>query len=342
MGKNPIPVFVNPNSMESAAAPSLGAQTEFERARRSAMRNVSSNRSRLKYWQPASELANYITGYHLYDTHGAPGERFTDVLLPAWANIRVSLDGEPWSVRLGRRTFFPEQSSIFGPASHAGYVDFGRGTLVGFGITPIGWACLFDANAQEFANKVSPLDQLLGAEAATLSAALVAGGDPPAVFDHWLIDRLAQCQPEAESIGRLFELIADPQIATVATLVERISLSERRLIRLCQRHFGFGPKSLLRRGRFLRALINIQTLKRGEWARAAADAGYHDQSHFLRDCHLFLDMSLSDFLRLPKPMAEASFQLRTEMHGAPIQGLHDISYDGKAAPGPSGELTGQV
>ncbi len=291
------------------------------------MQDVTSNRFFLEYWNPAPPLAAYISGYHRYHIGLKAGERFNDVFFPGWTNIRFVVGADPWSVRFGRRSFFPGQASLFGATSHAGYVDAGSGTLIGIGITPIGWGRLFCRGADEFADKVAPLDRLLGTEAATLNTALVEGRHPPDLFDGWLLDRLERSSPETERIGEIFTLIADPQIATVASLVERTAMPERQLTRLTRRHFGFAPKLLLRRSRFLRGLMAIQKLERGGWARAAATAGYHDQSHFLRDCHLFLDMSLGEFVRLPKPMAEISQQLRTQSLGAPIQALHALSRD---------------
>ena len=60
----------------------------------------------------------------------------------------------------------------------------------------------------------------------------------------------------------------------------------------------------------------------GHWSDARGPAGYWDQSHFLRDCRLFLDMPLGAFVALPKPMAELSIKRRSETLGAPAQALH--------------------
>jgi hypothetical protein len=51
------------------------------------------------------------------------------------------------------------------------------------------------------------------------------------------------------------------------------------------------------------------------------EASYCDHSHFNRDSQEFLGMSPGEFLRMPKPMNEASARLRTRILGAPAQAL---------------------
>ena len=246
------------------------------------------------------------------------------MFFPAWVNMRFAIDADPWTVRIGPRLFNPEEPALFGPTSRSGYVDTGSGALIGIGFTPMGWARLFARDASRFADRVSPLAEAIGHEANELSAALREQCHPPEIFDAWLCDRLTRSEPEPELVAQVLEQIGDPGVTTVATLAANVGMAERLLERFIRRNFGFTPKLLLRRGRFLRALMKIQGLERGTWSSAVSAAGYYDQSHFLRDCRLFLGMPLSKFTSLPKPIAAASLRLRAQALGAPIQALHRV------------------
>ncbi|MER7163197.1 helix-turn-helix domain-containing protein, partial [Streptomyces lydicus] len=67
----------------------------------------------------------------------------------------------------------------------------------------------------------------------------------------------------------------------VAEVALSVALSERQLHRLSLDAFGYGPKTLARVLRLVRAL----DLARAEvpWAEVAARAGYADQAHLARE-----------------------------------------------------------
>lgn len=69
----------------------------------------------------------------------------------------------------------------------------------------------------------------------------------------------------------------------VSTLAARIGFSERHLLRRCTDALGYGPKTLERILRFQR-FLELGRGSRGSLARLAAEAGYADQSHLVRDC----------------------------------------------------------
>jgi hypothetical protein len=281
------------------------------------------DRFAVRFWRPDAKLAAYVSGYHLYSIRLAPGERVDDVFFPAWINMRFTIDADPWRVRFGRRLFDPvPAAALFGPTSHAGYSNGGSGTLIGAGITPAGWARLFARDASIFADRVVPLDRLIGADASLLAARLAAGAPPAKLFDNWFLDRLDASVPEPAEVGALFAALGDPAMVRVAGVEDRLGVAGRALNRLSRASFGFTPKLLLRRARFMRALMGAVALGRGRWSEALAPAGYYDQSHFLRDCRLFLDMPLGEFDAQHKPLAELSMRLRTERLGAPAQALH--------------------
>lgn len=290
-------------------------------------------RSEVTFWRPDPKLARFVSGYHRYAIGGAPGARVQDVFYPAWTNLRFTFDAEgPWSVRIRRRPFdrVPE-NALFGPTSHAGYVEAPRGWMVGAGITPAGWARLFGGDASAIADRIVPLNTVVG-DADALRQAVAAADTPNAAFDRWLLDRLAARLPADPAVDTIFEQINDPAVVEIVTLAARTGLSPRALLRVTRNNFGFPPKLLLRRARFLRALIAASASDRGGWAEAARAAGYWDGSHFLRDCHLFLDRKLSDFVAMEKPLNRLSTTARNAALGAPMQSLHAPSASPSSLP----------
>lgn len=283
---------------------------------------------RLSIWYapPAPHLARYLTAYDAYDARLAAGEEGADVFPPAWGAIRFRTGATDWGVRIGRRRFDPGPAdALFGPTSHAGFSRFGPGRMVCVGLTPLGWARFVRRDASLHADRITPLGAVWPERAAALRAAVEGADDPAAAFDGFFTDLLDHSAPEDDAVGRLLALLLDPEVATIADLAERMGLPPRTVARLSTVHFGFTPKLLLRRARFMRALIRMLGTGRGGWKAIAGEAGYHDQSHLVRDCQLFLDMPMSAFVQRPKPLFEASLRLRMAVLGTPAQALHPVA-----------------
>lgn len=277
---------------------------------------------RLTYWEPDPRLARYVSGYHRYEVDLPPGATFSDAFFPGWANLRFTEPVGAWGIRLGRRTVDPVPAqALFGPSSQVGYASGRSGAVTGAGLTPLGWAVLVGGDASDHANRVVPLAQLLGDEARALAERLV-GDDPAEIFDGWFLERLARAEAEPDGVASILAFLAAPGQCRVADLAARTGLSHRPLLQLTKAHFGFPPKLLLRRARFVSALMAMMGQRQGSWARAVSGAGYFDQSHFVRDCRFFLGRPLRDFMGMPKTMMELSMALRARALGAPAQVLH--------------------
>ena len=71
--------------------------------------------------------------------------------------------------------------------------------------------------------------------------------------------------------------------ATIRGLADEIGVTQKRLVRTFQERVGLKPKTLARIFRFQSVLRKLEQDSRVSWAFIAQDAGYFDQSHFIRD-----------------------------------------------------------
>jgi AraC-like DNA-binding protein len=142
-------------------------------------------------------------------------------------------------------------------------------------------------------------------------------------IDVFLLAMLDQ-RPPAEDEARIkaaHGALVDLDSGTVSEFAERIGLSPRSLERLSLRAFGFSPKLLLRRQRFLRSLAQFMLDPSLSWIRTL-DCQYVDQAHFVRDFKRFMTMSPSAYAALEHPVLRAAAQARTAAAGAAVQALH--------------------
>ncbi|NES15787.1 MULTISPECIES: AraC family transcriptional regulator [Micromonospora] len=102
-----------------------------------------------------------------------------------------------------------------------------------------------------------------------------------------LDDLLTAGRPEpdplaAEATALVEEIRADRSILRVDDFARRHGVSTRRLQRLFTDHVGVGPKWVIRRYRLQEA---IEQAAAGplDWSRVAADLGYADQAHLVRE-----------------------------------------------------------
>lgn len=282
----------------------------------------------IRYDQPDPAIACYVTGYHVYASFGASAAAMENHFLPGTANVRVSLNAGPIGVTIARRRFAPTPvASLYGPTSHVLHARTNGGTMIGMGISAAGWARFFPQAASRFRNQIVPLADLWG-EAMTddLVRALAASDrehEVKGILDAFLARMMGPPHPDEEVVRRLMTLIVDEETNDLATAAARIGIEPHRLRRIATRHFGFPPKMLLIRARFLRSLLRLVE------AGPAADysmvgPGYFDASHFLRDANRFLGMTPKRFMALPNPFLSASLRARNAVLGTATQALHDI------------------
>ncbi|MBU1377467.1 MAG: helix-turn-helix domain-containing protein [Alphaproteobacteria bacterium] len=196
--------------------------------------------------------------------------------------------------------------------------------MLGAGLTPLGWATMFDAEAAGMANQVRTLGDFVGpADADGLYADLMAAPDDAgiaAVLDAWFIARDAARPPADPRIAVVHRELLEPH-EDVASLAAAVEVSERTLHRLCDRAFGFTPKQLLRQKRFLRTLERVRGVL-DQPLSGVIDDGYYDQAHFNRDFRQFMGMTPTEYFNSPREIMRRSAVLRRELNGLGLQGLH--------------------
>ena len=268
-----------------------------------------------EYMSTSPRLQRYFAGVFLIEIEVEGDGFIEDFMFPDWATLRfnhVPLVGGATrgGQALGKATF-----SVSGPRTQEAYLRTGTIRQWGVLLHPLGWALLVGAPAHEYANRLADgMTDPAFAKFRPLAETLF-GPEPDRQGE---LDRLTGFfdgleplrDPSARSIAEVYEALYDPEIDTVPELVERSGVSRRTLERLCQRAFGFSPKTLLRRQRFLRSLTAFTVDPTLRWM-GAMDAAYHDQAQFVRDFREFMGMTPSEYGQLSKPVVEPVIRERT-------------------------------
>ena len=236
-------------------------------------------------YQPATVLQPYVTFYY-FVTAGGP---MTDFLYPEWGNVRFVLDGD-WQATVGSGVDTPARARLYGHTDRCGRVVTSGGRVVGFGLTPLGWHRMLGTDASTMANRAIDLGNSFGSATPALDTAL-AIGDPVAAVN--AADRAllayAHHRPSDDPLIVSVCRILHDRPPDVAAFAAAAGISLRTLHRACLRTFGFPPKRLLRRQRFLDTLGHVRTAV-GDPLRDTLDPDYCDLSHFYRDFRDFMGM----------------------------------------------------
>ena len=83
----------------------------------------------------------------------------------------------------------------------------------------------------------------------------------------------------------------------IEKIAERAGFSARHLRRLVNDSAGVSLKSFARTTRFVTAVTRADGVEHPQWAQIAADAGFYDQSHFVRDCQEICGMTPTELDR---------------------------------------------
>ncbi len=278
-----------------------------------------------RFFAVSSALRSYLSTIYLTEVSVPAGTRVDDYLHPEWANLRF-VDGDVPLASVGGAPAIPTPHFIAtGPTSTATYFAVGNMRVWGIGIVPLGWAKLIPLPADEMADRFcdgaahpafaafAPLgEKLRGVNDVDAAAAMI---------DAHFCALLGDAPPDDPAILAAHRALVDDDLSTVADLSAKLGLSERSIERLSHRAFGFSPKLLLRRQRFLRSLARFMLDPSMAWIDTM-DHHYYDQAQFTRDFAKFMGMSPREYAARPKPILGAAAKARAAAIGAPVQGLH--------------------
>ena len=217
----------------------------------------------VRYRQPSLALRPFITTYYWVDVPGG-GPPVTDWLHPEWPNVRFLLDGG-WRSDVGSGMVEVPACALFGPTRRAAkVVGDSPSRLVGLGLLPLGFATLFDLEAASLSHRLGPLEDHMPCVRG-LHAALAAETDDTRqadLLDTYFEAKVAARPPAPDLLRRAHAVLLDPEVTTVDVFAQALAISPRHLLRLCRRLFGFPPKLLLRRQRFMRTLEAVMAAPR--------------------------------------------------------------------------------
>ncbi|MGW6534980.1 AraC family transcriptional regulator [Streptomyces sp. NPDC055051] len=119
-----------------------------------------------------------------------------------------------------------------------------------------------------------------------------------AALDVFLLARGPAPDPAADQAMELVELVrTDRTVLRVGRLARLSGLSPRSLQRLFASHVGVGPKWVILRYRLHEALERAEEGAAPDWADLAAELGYSDQAHLVRDFTSTVGLSPTAYAR---------------------------------------------
>lgn len=277
----------------------------------------------VRFHEPPADLAPFFTSFYRADLHVEEG-RIADALQPEWGGIRFFTGDRP-SSRIGDGEPIVCASPAQGPTTMPVHFEVGTASLWGIGIMPLGWATFIDRPAHELANCIfdarsEPAFAGIGQLAGRLTADRDREAQELEVIVGFFRDEARRLAPDRARIQAIHQMLLDASVTDVASMAQSAGLSQRTLERCCRDAFGFPPKLLLRRQRFMRSLARFIANPSAGWINAM-DETYFDQSQFVRDSRTFLGTSPSDYVAQDHPVLRAFMQERQRVLGSPVQTL---------------------
>lgn len=279
----------------------------------------------VRFYSPPEDLRRYFTTFYHTTIDLPDGASVKDALQPEWANMRIFSGGTPTAWIEGGPVLAGSRLVMTGPTSKAINFDIPATRMWGIGLLPLGWARFMSNSAERCANSLACGYQHPDCAKFRPLADKVFQGEPNQDAELARIIAFFRAQSpvkdiDADRILAIHAAIIDPAISTVKDLVARIGLGQRTIERICARAFGFSPKLLLRRQRFMRSLTQYMLDPTLKWI-GAIDSHYHDQAQFVRDFHEFMGTNPREYAARPHPILERFMHERMRVHGAAVQTL---------------------
>jgi AraC-like DNA-binding protein len=167
-------------------------------------------------------------------------------------------------------------------------------------LTPLGAYTLLGLPMDELSGQLVDLVDVLGAAGRRLAEQLRETPSWPqrfALLDQFLLRRLNRGPRPSPEVGWAWQrLVSSGGAVPIRGIADEVGWSHRHLIARFRQQVGLRPKTAARLVRFDRVWRRIDQRRPLDWAQVAAEAGYADQAHLVRDFRQFTGTTPTEFL----------------------------------------------
>jgi AraC-like DNA-binding protein len=259
-------------------------------------------------WMPHPELALHVRGYNGYFESSSRPVRRRE--LPSGEVALVISLGPQW------RSIDPGTGASIGilRAFVAGLDDTYSlvdsetpGAAIQVDFTPVGARSLLQLPMHLVSKRTTELTDLFGNEADRLIEQLAETPDWYTRFltlDNFLLSRIRRYERSTGEIDWAWrQLDLSKGAIRVQKISEQLGWTRKRLVKAFRDEIGIQPKVLARVLRFRRALAEFNAKKIVDFSQLAAECGYSDQAHMIRDFKEFSGFTPVELIRVYSPDA---------------------------------------
>lgn len=253
---------------------------------------------------PSPLLAPYVKHYWILKTGSVKGETAATVPV-GLMNLIFHRGTRLFSVRdnkLHPRAFISGQETDYANLFYQGQVD-----MISVVFNPVGIKAFFNFPADLVNNQRVSAGELGDKELALLEQSIADTEDDRMcilLIEQFLTGRLRDiAEHNLKRIGESIRLINSGQI-DVAFLADAACLGVKQFKRVFSEHVGANPKEFTRTIRFQRALHLLETNPQLGFAALAADCGFYDQSHMIREFKTFSGYTPNEYLAVCLPHSD--------------------------------------
>jgi len=245
-----------------------------------------------RYW-PSPDLAPFVEHYWTVEWNlAAPLQRET---LPHPV-VHIVLEGA--------------EATLAGPATRRFTTTLaGNGRVFGIKFHPGGFRPFLDGPVSAYADRTVALHEVFGPAAHDLARRALAHDTHEAtiaVLETFLRERHAAIDATAVSMAAIARRIAEDRgITRIDAVVREFGIGLRTLQRQFRDYVGVHPKWVIQRYRLHEALARIDDDASCDWAALAADLGYADQAHLIRDFKKLIGLTPADYAKAKSRAAQA-------------------------------------
>lgn len=266
------------------------------------------------FYKPKPPLSKFVDNFWLYEGYE---QQNTERILPT-GTLELAIN-----LRQNELRFYdaecPENCSrlsgaVVSGASGRGFTPGVAAFIIGVHFKPGGAFPFLGLPACELADTHVDLETLWGSSAGRLRERLCEARTATERFQllhEALMGRLCDRVEQHYAVSAALEMFEKNQaVPRVREAAKYLNLSQRRFIQVFKAEVGMTPKLFSRIQRFQQTRSFIQRNPSINWAGLAADLGYFDQSHFIREFLEFSGLSPTDYVNRHNRFVESNIPVK--------------------------------